>query len=114
MNFTDEQLAELLFGMARAQTAIIEAVDRANAGWRSTHLLPILTVAANVRAAEPRLIDLPSRVLLRMQGRGTVDISAIVADLQRLSSGVPAAAPAAAAAPATPAAAGEMDFTAKS
>ena len=113
MNLTAEQLAELIAGIARAQTAVIDAVERANGGWRNAHALPLLTVAANVRAAEPRLIDLPSRVLLRMQGRGAVEISAIVADLQRLTSAAPTAAPAASA-PSQPAAAGgEMDFTAK-
>jgi hypothetical protein len=113
MNLTVEQLAELIAGFARAQTAVIDAVERANGGWRSAHALPLLTVAANVRAAEPRLIDLPSRVLLRMQGRGAVEISAIVADLQRLTSGGPAAAAAPAPAPQPSAAGGDMDFTNK-
>ena len=84
IQLTAEQLAELLAGIARAQNALVDAVDRANGGWRNTHLLPVLNVAANVRQAEPRLIDLPSRVLLRSQGRGAIDIAAIAADLVQI------------------------------
>jgi hypothetical protein len=138
MNLTTEQLAELIAGIARAQNAIIDAVERAEGGWRNAHLIPMLNVAANVRSAEPRLLDLPARVLLRAQGRGALDIAAIVADLERLISGVAgaasaskaaaaaASAPAApraapAAAPAAPAAAAaatavpgsELDFSSK-
>ena len=105
MNLTAEQLAELLAGIARSQSAIIDAVERANGGWRNSHLLPLLTIAANMRSADPRLLDLPSRVLLRAQGRGAVDIAAIAADLQRLFSGAGAAPAAPAAATAAPAAA---------
>jgi hypothetical protein len=101
-----EQLAELLAGIARAQTAIIDAVERAEGGWRSAHLLPMLNVAANMRTAEPRLLDLPARILLRAQGRGALDIASIVADLNRLTGAVaPAAAPSAAAPASSPAAA---------
>lgn len=126
MSITNEQLAELLAGIAKSQQAIIDAVERANGGWRNNHLSPLLTIAANMRSAEPRLLDLPSRVLMRYQGRAALDLAAIKADLDRLTSGVAspaAAAPVAAAAPATPAApaapaeaAGgdDMDFTAKS
>ncbi len=86
MNITAEHLAELLAGIARAQTALIDAVERAEPGWRSNHLIPVLTVAANVRLAQPRLLDLPARVLLRAQGRGGVDLAGLAADLQRLLS----------------------------
>ena len=103
MNLTAERLAELLAGIARAQTAIIDAVERAEPGWRSNHLLPVLTVAANVRLAQPRLLDLPSRVLLRAQGRGGIDMAALVADLERLLG----------AAQASTASAGELDFSPK-
>jgi hypothetical protein len=142
LNISAEQLAELLGGIARAQSAIIDAVERANGGWRNSHLLPLLTVAANMRTADPRLLDLPSRILLRAQGRGALDIAAIVADLNRLTGDAPAqpaaapasvapataraaaaaasaAAPAAASAPATPPAAAApaadsgLDFSAK-
>ncbi len=96
MNVTAERLAELLAGVARAQNALIDALDRAEPGWRNTHLIPVLTVAANVRLAQPRLLDLPARVLLRAQGRGGIDMAALTADLERLLGDTTATAPAAA------------------
>jgi hypothetical protein len=84
MNLTTDQLAELLAGVARSQNAIIDAVERANGGWRNNHLLPLLSIAANMRSGEPRLLDLPSRVLLRLQGRAALDTASIKADLERL------------------------------
>jgi pyruvate/2-oxoglutarate dehydrogenase complex dihydrolipoamide acyltransferase (E2) component len=96
---TNDQLAELLSGIAKSQNAILDAIDRAMPGFKATHLAPVLNVAANIRQAEPRLVDLPSRILSRLQGRVAVDNSVIVADLDRLI-GSSAAAPAPAAAPA--------------
>jgi hypothetical protein len=116
MNLTTEQLADLLIGITRAQNAIIEAMDRSSPGFRSQHAVPLLNVAANLRAGDPRMIDLPARILLRLQGRVALDNAAVKADLERLISGVPAAAPAAAkpaAAPAASASAGGIDFNAK-
>ncbi|MCC6474376.1 MAG: hypothetical protein IT514_11585 [Burkholderiales bacterium] len=101
MNLSADQLAELLAGVARAQNAIIEAVDKANGGWRNTHLIPALNIAANMRSAEPRLLDLPSRILMRLQGRAALDYEAIKADLFRLIG--PDTAPAAPFGPAQPA-----------
>jgi len=92
MNISAEQLAELLAGIAKSQNAIIDAVERANGGWRNTHMSPMLTVAANMRSAEPRLVDLPARILMRYQGRPAVDIATIAGELERLVSGAPAAA----------------------
>ncbi|MSQ50985.1 MAG: hypothetical protein EXR28_03750 [Betaproteobacteria bacterium] len=89
MNISAEQLAELLAGIAKSQNAVIDAVERANGGWRSTHMSPVLGVAANMRSAEARLVDLPSRVLLRYQGRPAVDIALIAAELEHLISGTP-------------------------
>jgi hypothetical protein len=37
-----------------------------------------------MRAADPRLVDLPSRILMRYQGRAAVDLDAIKVDLDRL------------------------------
>jgi len=79
-----EQLAELLAGIAKAQNAVLDAVDRAQPGFKATHLASVLNVAANMRSGDPRLIDLPSRILLRYQGRAAVDLTAIVTDLDRL------------------------------
>ena len=80
----NHQLAELLSGIAKSQNAVLDAMDRAMPGFKATHLAPVLNVAANFRQAEPRLIDLPSRILSRLQGRVAADTSAIVADLDRL------------------------------
>lgn len=81
---THDQLAELLSGIAKAQNAVLDAVERANPGFKATHVAPVLNVAANMRTAEPRLVDLPSRILMRYQGRAAVDTEQIKADLDRL------------------------------
>jgi len=97
MNLTPQQLAEILAGITRSQQAIIDAMDRANPGWRNTYLLPTLTVAANQRLAEVRLLDLPSRMLLRSQGRNPMDQPTVERNLQEalgLAGGNAAAAPA--------------------
>ena len=95
MNLSTEQLAELLAGIARAQQAIIDAIDSENGGWKNTHLLPKVNTAANMRLAVPRLMDVPSRVLMRSQGRVPMDVPTITRMLEEALSGV-AAAPAAA------------------
>ena len=122
MNITSEYLADLLIGVARAQNAIIDAIERAEPGFRSTHLVPILTVAANMRAGDPRMIDLPSRILLRLQGRVALDNAQVKADIERLATEAkkdavaftPPQAPnaAKAAGPAT-VSGGDLDFSAK-
>ena len=89
MEISSEYLADLLIGIAKAQTAVIDAIERANPGFRSAHAVPLLQVAANMRAGDPRLIDLPARVLLRMQGRVALDNTVVVADLERLAKGGP-------------------------
>lgn len=77
MTLTHEQLAELLAGIARSQQAIVDAMDRAQPGFRGTYLLPTLNVAANLRIPQTRLLDLPSRILLRSQGRAPMDADTI-------------------------------------
>jgi len=84
MDLTSDHLADLIIGIARAQNALIDAIERAEPGFRSTHAVPILNVAANMRAGDPRMIDLPSRILLRLQGRVAIDPAAVKADLERL------------------------------
>jgi len=96
MNLSTEQLAELLAGIARAQQAIIDAIDSENGGWKNTHLLPKVNTAANMRLAVPRLMDVPSRILMRSQGRVPMDVATIVRLLEEAMSGVAAAPPAAA------------------
>jgi hypothetical protein len=92
MNLTSDHLADLLIGIARAQNAVIDAIERAEPGFRSTHAVPVLNVAANTRLGDPRMIDLPSRVLLRLQGRVAIDPAAVKADIERLVSGKAGAA----------------------
>ncbi len=99
MNFTVEQLAELLAGIVRSQQAIIDAVESESGGWRNTHLIPKLNTAANMRLANARLLDIPSRVLLRSQSRVPMDVETIARDL-KAALGAAATAPAAPAAPA--------------
>jgi len=117
---TTQQLAELLIGIARAQTAVILGIESAMAGIKTQHILPQLQNLAHLRDhPEPTLIDLPVRILLSTQGRVPPDPAAIVRDLERLFSGAsPGAAPAAAApasaapAAAAPAADGDaLDFS---
>ena len=122
MNITSEYLADLLIGIARAQNAIIEAIERAEPGFRSQHLLPVLTVAANMRVGDPRAIDLASRILLRLQGRVALDNAQVKAEVERLVGGTPSGGGGAGAAAAAkaPSAAGpstvpgsDLDFSAK-
>ena len=87
MNLSSDQLADLLIGIARAQNAVIDAIERVQPGFRSTHAAPVLNVAANMRAGDPRMIDLPARVLLRLQGRVAVDPASVKADIERLVGG---------------------------
>ena len=118
MNLTTDHLADILIGIARAQNAVIDAIDRVNPGFRSQHATPLITVAANMRAGDPRMIDLSSRILMRLQGRVALDPAAVKADLERLMSGkaAPPAPAAFAAAPKAAAAASPLDgldFSAK-
>ena len=109
---TTQQLAELLIGIARAQTALILGLESAMGGVRTQHILPQLQNLAHLRDhPEPTLIDLPVRILLTSQGRVPPDPAAVVRDLERLFSATPpAAATAPAAAPAAmPAAAPAAD-----
>ena len=101
---TTQQLAELLIGIARAQSAIILGIESAMAGTKTQHILPQLQNLAHLRDhPEPTLIDLPVRILLGTQGRVPPDPAAVVRDLERLFSGV-ASARAAAPAAVTPSA----------
>ena len=104
MNLSTEQIAELLAGIARSQQAIIDAIESENGGWRSTHLLPKLTTASNMRLAAPRMLDIPSRILLRSQGRVPMDVATIVRVLEEAAAGAnaPMAATAAAASQSSP------------
>lgn len=97
MSITNEQLAELLAGIARSQQAIIDAIESESGGWRSTHLLPKLNTAANMRIANVRLLDMPSRILLRSQARVPMDVATIARDLALAMGSESVGAPAASA-----------------
>ena len=102
MNLTTEQVAELLAGIARSQQAIIDAIESESGGWRNTHLLPKLNTASNMRLATPRLLDIPSRILLRSQGRIPMDVATIARVLEEATGGLSATPPAAVAPTAAP------------
>ena len=87
MNLSIEQIAELLAGIARSQQAIVDAIESESGGWRNTHLLPKLNTASNMRLATPRLIDIPSRILLRSQGRVAMDVATITRVLEEATRG---------------------------
>lgn len=74
MAITNEQLAELLVGIAKSQQAIIDAIalhlgHNDGMTFRARAVVPTLQDAAHVRnhGAQPTLQDLSSRVLLQLQ-----------------------------------------------
>ncbi|WP_017776663.1 hypothetical protein [Paraburkholderia kururiensis] len=76
MAITNEQLAELLLGIAKSQNAIIDSIalhlGQNGAAFRTRALIPTLQGSANVmnHQAQPTLQDLPSRLLLQVQAGG--------------------------------------------
>ncbi|MCX7960564.1 MAG: hypothetical protein N2653_03185 [Burkholderiales bacterium] len=85
VQLSSEQLAELLIGIARAQTAVIQGIESAMPGTRMQHILPQIQNAAHLRDhPDPTLADLPSRVLLAAQGRIPPDPAAVARELERL------------------------------
>jgi type IV secretory pathway VirJ component len=104
---TPDQLAQLLVGIARAQQAIIDAIESQRPGFKGSHLASTLARAAHVRSINRpvTLADLPARVLMQTQGRNGPNVDQIVRDLEALLAGVaPSAPPAPVAPPARPAA----------
>lgn len=87
------QLAEILVGIARAQQAIIDAVESSRPGFRSTHLSPALMNVARVRDTHRalQLGDLPARVLLQCMGRNGPDVDQVARDIDALVSAAPRA-----------------------
>jgi len=85
-NLSPQQLAELLVGIARAQQAIIDAIESSKAGFKSTHLAPALMNAARVRDTQRalQLGDLPARVLMQCMGRNGPNVAQIAKDLETL------------------------------
>lgn len=74
MAISNEQLAELIIGFAKSQNAIIEAFvqqmpNNEGLGLRGQILIPILRNNENIgNNVPPTLSDLPSRILLQLQG----------------------------------------------
>ena len=59
-DITTQQLAQLLLGIARAQNAIIEALENSKAGFKATHFRPAVETASRIRANRPEtLTDYP-------------------------------------------------------
>ncbi len=81
-----EHLAELLIGIARAQAALVQALES------NSRIVPALEAQLRSRAAEPTLGELPVRILLASLGRMGPDAAALVQELDRLCAG-PAKAP---------------------
>jgi hypothetical protein len=84
-DISTQQLAQLLLGIARAQNAIVEALESSKAGFRATHFRPAVETASRIRANRPdTLTDYPARLLLQMLGRTGPDIDTVLRDLERL------------------------------
>ena len=88
-NVSTQQLAELLVGIARAQQAIIDAIESSKAGFKGTHLSPALMNVARVRDTHRalQLGDLPARVLMQCMGRNGPNVEQIARDLEALIGG---------------------------
>jgi hypothetical protein len=84
-NVTTQQLAELLLGVARAQNAIIDAMENSNKGFKSGHFRPTLETVSRIRSNHPdSLVDFPSRLLLQMLGRNGPDVAQVTKSLDAL------------------------------
>jgi hypothetical protein len=84
-DITTQQLAQILLGIARAQNAIVEAMENSKTGFRATHFRPAVESASRIRANRPdTLTDYPARLLLQMLGRTGPDLDAVQRDLERL------------------------------
>jgi hypothetical protein len=83
---TTEQLAELLIGIARAQQVLVDAIESSRAGFKTTHLAPLLHTAAKTRNTGylPGLADLPARILVACQTRTGPDAVAVARDLDEI------------------------------
>ena len=98
-NITTQQLAELVIGIARAQQAIIDALESQKAGFKGSHLAPALDNSAKSRVTTRPLTlqEFPSRVLLQCMGRAGPNLDQLTRDLEGLlnaQAGGGAAAPA--------------------
>ena len=91
-NLTTQQIAQLLLGIARAQNAMIEAMEASKAGFKSTHFRPTLESASRIRSNRTEtLTDFPSRLLLQMLGRTGPNADQVAKELETLRGAQPAA-----------------------
>lgn len=89
---TNQQLAQLMTGVACAQLAIIDSIENSKAGFKFTHVRPTLETASRIRSNHAEtLTDFPSRLLLQMISRNAPDLERVTRDLEALVSGSPAA-----------------------
>lgn len=86
MSLTTQQVAELLIGIARAQQAVIDAVEGARPGFKGTYLSPVLDSVAKIRATgrTPTLAEFPARVLISCQSRVGPNVEQVKRDLEAL------------------------------
>ena len=85
-NVTTQQLAELLIGVARAQQAIVDAIESQKAGYKGSHFAPAIDNAAKSRVTTRPLTlqEFPSRVLLQCMGRAGPNVEQLTRDLDAL------------------------------
>ena len=84
-DITTQQLAQLVLGIARAQNALVEALENSKAGFKATHFRPAVEQASRLRSNLPEtLADYPSRLLLGMLGRTAPDSDRVLRDLEAL------------------------------
>ena len=84
-DITTQQLAQLLLGVARAQNALVEALENSKAGFKATHFRPAVEAASRIRSNRTEtLSDYPSRLLLQMLGRTAPDRDSVARELEKL------------------------------
>ena len=121
MEISTQQLAQILLGIARAQQAMIDALENSKAGFKSSHFRPAIETAARLRSNRAEsLVDFPPRLLLQMMSRTAPDTDSVIRDLEKLlaapdvtatAAPAAAAAPAASAQPTNPAGDDSLDMT---
>jgi len=93
-NITTQQLAELIIGIARAQQAIVDAMESQKAGFKGSHFATALDNAAKIRVTTRPLTlqEFPARALLQCMGRAGPNVEQLTRDLDALLAAQAAAA----------------------
>lgn len=93
-NITTQQLAELIIGVARAQQAIVDAMESQKAGFKGSHFANALDNAAKIRVTTRPLTlqEFPARALLQCMGRAGPNVEQLTRDLEALLASQAAAA----------------------